>query len=139
MRKSFKVLITILIICAVCAGCAAFWYTAPKTFLKGVSPSEISEITVFDGTNGKHFSVTKSEEIEKIITSVQSVKMKRNRISVGYSGFSLNLSFKDKSGVITESFIMNGDTVIRDDPFFYDCNSGLGFDYLKELENIYAE
>lgn len=139
MKKSLKILIALLIICAVCAGCAVLWYNAPKTFLKGVNHSEISEITVFDGTNGKHFSVTKNEEIEKIVTSVQSVKMKRDRISAGYSGFSLNVSFKDKSGEITESFIMNGDTVIRDDPFFYDCNGGLGFDYLKELENIYAE
>lgn len=139
MKKSCKALISLIIIFAVCVAAAALWYNTPKVFLKGVSPSEVSKITVFDGTNGRGFSVKESEDKEKIVTAVQSVKMKRNGISTGYSGFALRLAFVDENGNIIDNFILNSDTVIRDDPFFYEGNGSLGFDYIKELELKNAE
>ena len=139
MKRTGKIIACLLAFVIVCGGVSAILYLMPKTFLKGVSPSEISRIGVFDGTNGKGFSLTDESEIEKIVSSIQSVRMKRGKISVGYSGFSLSLKFIDKNGKIIESFIMNGDSFIRDDPFFYEGEGSLGFRFIKELEEEYAE
>lgn len=138
MKKGKKILCVILAAAVVCIACAALWYFQPKTFLKGIGAEEITKITVFDGTNGKFFTVTKADEIEKIVTSIQSVRLKKDRISTGYSGFSFSMTFYCDDDIDLDTFIMNSDDTIRDDPFFYVCSGGLGYDYLKELEKEYA-
>lgn len=139
MKKTKKMLSLFLAAILLFCAALALYYFSPRTFLKGVSPNDISEIKVFDGTNGKSFSIKDSKEIEKIISAIQSVQMKRGKISVGYSGFSLALTFLNKNEKVIDGFIINGDSFIRDDPFFYEGNSSLGFDYLKELELKYIE
>lgn len=137
MKRTGKIIACLLAFVIVCGGVSAILYMTPKTFLKGVSPSEVSRIGVFDGTNGRGFSVKESEDIERIVTAVQSVKMKRNGISTGYSGFALRLAFVDENGNIIDNFILNSDTVIRDDPFFYEGEGSLGFGFIKGLEEEY--
>ena len=60
--------------------------------------------------------------------------MKRGNISSNYNGFSYVMTFNGTDGKIIDSFIINSEDTIRDDPFFYRCNGGLCFDYLKSLE-----
>lgn len=64
--------------------------------------------------------------------------MKRDSISVGYSGYSFRVQFMDQNGKVIDSFIINSSNTIRDDPFFYRCDGGLCYDYIKELEDIYT-
>ena len=74
------------------------------------------------------------EEIKYIVENIQGIEMKRDNISSNYDGFSFSLSFKDTDGKTIDSFIVNSADTIRDDPFFYRCEGGLCFEYLKSLE-----
>ena len=114
------------------------WYFTPKTFLKGVDKSEIASISVFTGGAGGNMTLENREEIDIIVTNIQSVKMKRGEFSSTYDGFEFRLTFKDKNGNVIESFIINSKSEIRNDPFFYECLNGeLCFAFLQELENKY--
>lgn len=116
----------------------AVWYFTPTVFLSGVKPSDVKSISVFDGNTGKAFDISGTDEIRCIVENIQSAKMKKEKISIGYSGFCFRISFYGEAGQEIESFIINSDNTIRRDPFFYRCNGGLCFDYLEELEDKYA-
>lgn len=134
MKRKIIVLATIVIIAAIIIG---MWYFAPKRFLETVKDSDVISISVFDGNTGKKFVIEDSIEIKQIVENIQSIKMKRDNLSIGYSGFCFSMEFMDENGKIIDSFIINSINTIRDDPFFYRCNGGLCYDYLKELENKY--
>ena len=114
------------------------WYSMPKTFLNRLDASDVSGISVFDGNTGKGFIVDDADEIKHIIENIQNVEMKRDDISVGYSGYGFRMHFMDKNEKVIDSFMINSSDLIRDDPFFYRCDGSLCFDYLKELEDKYA-
>lgn len=110
----------------------------PKTFGKNVNPSEVDHINVFDGNTGTGFTITDSEDIEYIVTNIQNISMKRDGISLGRVGYSFKISYvnsKDKD--VIPMFILNSDDIIRKDPFFYKCDGGICFDYLKVCEDKY--
>ena len=65
--------------------------------------------------------------------------MKKDRISLFYSGYSFRMSFYGENERVLDSFIINSSNTIRSDPFFYRCDDGLCYDYLIELENKYAD
>lgn len=123
------VVITVIIVC--------IWYFSPKTFLKNVDANNVSVITVFNGSTGKNFTIENTDEIRYIVENVQGIGMKRDNMSSNYDGFSYSLSFKDADGKTIDSFIVNSADTIRDDPFFYRCEGGLCFEYLKSLEEYY--
>ncbi len=52
----------------------------PKTFGKNVNPSELDHINVFDGNTETGFTITESEDIEYIVSNIQSISMKREGI-----------------------------------------------------------
>ena len=123
------VVIAVIIVC--------IWYFSPKTFLKNVDASDVSAISVFNGSTGKSFTIENTDEIKYIVENIQSIEMKRDNISSNYDGFSFSLTFKDADGKTLDSFIVNSDDTIRDNPFFYRCDGGLCFEYLKSLEEYY--
>jgi hypothetical protein len=134
MKKGKKIILFILVIVVVAISILAAWYFSPKTFLKKIEPSNVSSIDVFDGNTGNGFVIEDKSEIQYIVENIQSFAMTRDKVSVGYSGYSFRMNFYDNSGKEIDSFIINSTTTIRDDPFFYRCNGDLCFDYLKELE-----
>ena len=138
MKK--KVLIVILtVIVIVITAISAVWYFSPRTFLSGVDPSDVKSISVFDGNTGESFVIDDLTEIKYVVDNIQGIEMKRDKVSVGYSGFSFRMSFYDSDGKEIDSFVINSANTIRDDPFFYRCNGSLCFDYLKELEAMYVK
>ena len=65
--------------------------------------------------------------------------MKRDGLSFGHMGYSFRISYIDeKDKNIIPEFIVNSDDTIRRDPFFYRCEGGLCYDYLKTMEEAYA-
>lgn len=134
MKKKMLIVVIAIAIIAV----SAIWYFSPKNFLSGVEPSDVKSISVFDGNTGNGFVIESSEEIKQIVENIQGIKMKRDNISVGYIGYSFRVQFTDESGKIIDSFIINSPNTIRDDPFFYRCDSSLCYDYIKELEDMYT-
>lgn len=93
---------------------------------------------MFDGNTGTGFTITDSEDIEYIVANIQGISMKRDGISLGRTGYSFKISYinsNDKD--VIPVFILNSDNTICKDPFFYRCDGGLCFDYLKECEEKY--
>lgn len=104
-------------------------YSLPKTFLSGVDAADIQYIRVFDGSDGSSFVINEREDVEAIVTRVQSVKMKRGKISSNYDGYRFSLTFVDSRGETVETLILNGADTIRKDPFFYEAaDAGWGID-----------
>ncbi len=135
MKKKIFMIILIVIILAV-AEAVILWWIAPKAFLKNQTTEDIQSIKVFDGSTGKQFEITDSESIARIVSSIQGVKFKKSGISENYEGFSFSMTFFDNSGKEIDSFIVNSDSQIRKDPFFYETEGNMNiFDFLKELEN----
>ena len=116
----------------------AIWYFIPTTFLSKVNPSDIKSISVFDGNTGERFDFSNADEIHYVVENIQNTKMKKDTLSIGYTGFRFRISFFDRNGKEIESFIINTSNTIRKDPFFYRCDGNLCFDYLKELEEKYS-
>jgi hypothetical protein len=138
MKKGWKITLVILVIAAAAIAILALWYFTPKTFLKGIEPSDVKSISVFDGSSGNGFVIDDGSEIQYIVENIQSTPMTRGKVSLGYSGYSFRMKFYDTGGKEIDSFIINHATTIRDDPFFYRCSGGLCFDYLRELEDKYV-
>ena len=84
------VVIAVIIVC--------IWYFSPKTFLKNVDASDVSSISVFNGSTGKSFTIENTDEIKYIVENIHSIEMKRDNISSNYDGFSFSLTFKDADG-----------------------------------------
>lgn len=112
---------------------AALWYFSPRTFLKGVDPTEIERVEVFSGTTGQCVTLTEPEKIVSLVDSIQRQSLRRGGISLGRMGYSYRLTFCSTSGKVVEEFYLNSDTLIRSDPFFYVSNGDLGYGQLQAL------
>lgn len=133
MRKRSKVVVSVILVFAVIA---AVYYFTPKTFGKGVNPSSVDHINVFDGNTGRGFTVDNAEDVKYIVENIQSKPMRRSGISLGRMGYRFSVEFVDQNDrAIIPIFIINGDHTIRKDPFFYHSDGELCSDYLTELEN----
>ena len=136
MKK--KMLISIIAILGVAVLIIVF-YAAPKTIGKNIKASEVDHINVFDGSTGVGFVIDNPEEIQYIVENIQSRSLKRDGFSFGYTGYSFKINYMDVNDKnILSEFIVNSDDTIRKDPFFYRCEGGLCFDYLKNMEEKYA-
>lgn len=117
---------------------SAVWYFSPTIFLNKVEPSDVTYISVFDGTTGKGFNIHDIEEIRYIVENIQGIKMEKDKISIGYLGYYFRMRFYDETGKEIEHFIINSAETIRKDPFFYRCDGSLCVDYLNALEDKYS-
>ncbi len=135
MKK--KILIIIIIITVLLLGTVCYYFM-PKTFGKNVNPSEVDHINVFDGNTGTSFTITGTKDIEYIVANIQSIPMKKDGFSLNRTGYSFKISYIDNNDKdVIPVFILNSNKTICKDPFFYKCDGGLCFDYLKECEEKY--
>ena len=139
MKTKQKISLIIIVIVITATAILLIWYFSPKIFLGGVEPSDIKSISVFDGNTGKGFDISDTGEIRYIVENIRGNKMKRDNVSIGYTGWSFHVIFFDEAGKEMENFIINSVNTIRKDPFFYRCDGDLCFDYLKELEAKYSK
>ncbi len=131
-KKLFIIIITVVIL--VISESLILWWLAPKYFLKNAD--NIHSIEVFDGSTGKHFEITDTQSIERIVNGIQGKKFKKSGISANIDGFRFSMSFKDENGDLIDSFIINSNNKIRKEPFFYDTDGNMDiFDFLEQLEN----
>ncbi|MCM1190337.1 MAG: hypothetical protein NC541_13705 [bacterium] len=132
MKKKETILLAVLIL-AVAGG--LIWWIAPTRLLGRVDLAEVAEIRVFSGTTGEGFTVSDPEQITYIVESFQSTSLKRYGFSLGHTGYGYRMSFADGNGKILASLILNGESSLRRDPFFYEPREGtLCYEYLQELE-----
>ena len=107
----------------------------PKSFGKNIKIEDINYIYVFDGNNGKEFTINNRNDVEYIVNNIKNNKVKINSLSLGYMGYGLKIKYMDSKGKTLLSFILNSKDTIRKNPFFYKCNDELCFEYIKKLES----
>ena len=121
---------------AALTACFIWWYM-PTTFLKNTDPADVARIEVFNGTNGKRFTIDNREDIEYIVAKISDVKMRKAEYS-HVDGFVYSISFYGADGERIDGFILNGDT-IRDGAIKYEIayetyEDPLCFAYIKSIE-----
>lgn len=125
----------LILACAAALG-ALVWWNLPVG-IKVPKAAEIGEITVFDGGTGKTLHITEEREISQVIETLSTVKLKKDKLSVGYMGYSLRLTIYLKNGEEAggwNGFIINGEDFVRKAPFFYRAVDGTtGYGYLCTL------
>lgn len=100
------------------------WWNSKTVFLESVSSDDISVIQVRNGQTGNRFAISSQEDISYVVETMQGCSFHKSGISLFRMGTWLTLSFLDADGNTVEEFIINGNDVIRDDPFFYAIDHG---------------
>ena len=105
------------------------WYNAPIK-LMDLDHNEIMEIVVFNGNSGNTTHIKDDEQI-------QDIKVKRSKLSAGYSGYSFKVTIYLADGSEAgdwNNFIINSDYSISKDPFFYSVIKGkIDYNYIKNI------
>ncbi len=132
MKKKISIITSIFFLLLVIT---AVYYFTPKTFGKGVNPSSVDHINIFDGNTGEGFTVDDPKDIKYIVENIQSKPMRKGGISLGRMGYKFSVVFIDENDkALVPIFFINSENTIRKDPFFYYCDGGLCVDYLEMLE-----
>ena len=109
------------------------WWNIP-TALINIKPSDVSKIKVFDGNTGTAITITEISEIEHIINNLNNVTLTKEKISLGYMGYSFKTTIYKSNGKAYRKFIIHSNNTIRMDPFFYKDNlSSIDYAYINEL------
>ena len=114
------------------------WYNAPIDIMN-LDSGEVLEIVIFNGNTGNATHIDNPQQIERIVENLNSVKVKRDKPSLGYMGYSYKITIYLKDGNEAgdwNNFIINSESYIRKDPFFYAVTDGsTGYDYISEIVN----
>ena len=104
--------------------------------MKSISPEDVSRIEVFGGDSGDIFYIDDPNTITEIVDNIKGLSLKKNKISLFYSGALFNLNFLNADDVSIYTITINDRKTIRKDPFFYNDSSGsICFDLLMDLES----
>jgi len=109
------------------------WWLVPSKMIK-INPQEVKKIEIFNGNNGKEILITERSEIEHIINNIKSISFKKEKISIGYMGYSFRTTIYKSNGSVYKTFIINSEDTIRRDPFFYrDSTGSIDYNFIKDL------
>ncbi len=112
------------------------WYKAPID-LMNLEPNKVLEIVIFNGNTGETTHIENEDEIAHIINELNSIKLKREKISLGSMGYSFKTTIYLKNGEEYDgwnNFIINSSSTIRKNPFFYSVYEGsLDYEYINSI------
>ena len=112
------------------------WWVSPVSLMKNVSSEDISRIEVFGGNSGDIFSIDDPNTISEIVDNIKGLSLKKDKVSLMYSGALFNLTFLNADDVSIYTITINSRNTIRKDPFFYiDSSESICFDLLVDLES----
>ncbi|MDQ2086991.1 hypothetical protein RBH29_11190 [Herbivorax sp. ANBcel31] len=117
------------------------WWNTPSSIID-IEPSEVSMIKIFDGNTGNSITVTNTTDIEHIIKNLNMVRLKKEKISIGYMGYSYRTTIYKIDGSVYRELIINSNDTIRKDPFFYrDSSESIDYNFIQDLfdENMEPE
>ena len=133
MKKRTAIFASIAVIVVVIF---AIWFNATID-LMNLDANEVTEIVVFNGNTGNATHIKDESQIENIINNLNDIKMKRWQPSVGYMGYSFNMTIYLSDGKKAggwNDFIINSSDTIRKDPFFYTVVEGsIDYDYIADI------
>lgn len=111
------------------------WWILPTKLIR-INPQNVSKIVIFNGNNGNEIEITDRSEVEHIINNLKSISVKKEKISVGYMGYSYRTTIYQSNDRAYKSFIINSEDTIRKDPFFYkDRSRSIDYNFIKTLFN----
>lgn len=110
----------------------------PFTFLPhklvGIDPSNVSKIYIFDGNTGYDAEITNVNDINHIINNLNEVIFKKNKLAIGYMGYSFSTTIYNHNGEIIKELIINSNDTIRYKGFFYrTVDHSIDYDYFEHL------
>ena len=94
MRR--KQIVIILAIAIVIIG-IYIWFKIPINMI-GINPEEIMEIFIFDGNTGTSVHIISKEDISHIIENLNTIKLKREKLSSRYVGYSFKTTLYGNDG-----------------------------------------
>lgn len=128
-----KKMVTLLSFIAVIIIGIFIWWNVPSS-ITNIAPSEVSKIEIFDGNTGKAITITAPADIEHIIENLNTVALKKEKISLGTTGYSFRTTIYKSDGNVYKEFIISSSNTIRKDPFFYRDSSGsIDYEYIQKL------
>ena len=131
-----RIWLGLLFLLLLCLLSFIIWFNSPKKLLD-IDKTEVVSIHIFDGTQGKGTEITSTDHITHIIDNLSYIEIKPRKPSLGYMGYRFRVEVFTKtsnSSSATETFIINSETDVRIDPFFYDVVSGeIDFQFLQQL------
>ncbi|MGI2328494.1 hypothetical protein [Planococcus sp. YIM B11945] len=99
--------------------------------ITNLTPSDISKITVFDGGKGFEVEIKEKADIAHIIQNLNSVTFQKDKPSLGYMGYSFNMTIYNDKGKAVKELIINSADTIRSKGFFYTAkNQAIDYDYI---------
>lgn len=133
MKKKLLIILSIISIVVISG---VIWYISPLDLIQ-LNPEDVLEISIFDGNTGTSLHITEKEDITYIINNLNVVKLKRKKVSTGYTGYSFKTTIYLNNGEEANgwnNFIINSKDTIRKDPFFYNVVEGsIDYQYIKSL------
>ncbi|WP_406241608.1 hypothetical protein ACF3M2_09960 [Tissierella carlieri] len=133
MKKKLLIILSIISIVVISG---VIWYISPLDLIQ-LNPEDVLEISIFDGNTGTSLHITEKEDITYIINNLNVVKLKRKKVSTGYTGYSFKTTIYLNNGEEANgwnNFIINSKDTIRKDPFFYNVVEGsIDYQYIKTL------
>ncbi len=142
MKKKLLIILSIVIVTIVSG---VIWYNNPLD-LTELNSDDVLKISISDGNTGTSVLITEKRDIDYIINNLNTIKLKRKKISTGYSGYSFKTTIyltNDEEANGWNNFIINSENTIRKDPFFYNVVEGsIDYQYIKNLiqnQNVRTE
>ncbi len=109
------------------------WWNASCS-ITDIAPSEVSKIEIFDGNTGESITIVNSTDIEHIINNLNVILLKKEKVSLGYMGYSFRTTVYKSNGDVYKKFSINSSDTIRKDPFFYfDSTGSIDYKYIQKL------
>ncbi len=94
----------------------------------------IKKITIFSGNTGNQAIITDQQEIQNIATKLNDIRFLKTGVSIGYMGYSLNITYYGHNDKEIKNFIVNSEDMVRYRGFFYaPQNTSLDYEYLVNL------
>lgn len=106
-----------LIIKLVVISAILLWWFFP-TRIVSFQPSDVSEIYIIDRTHGEEVTITDPDDINHIITNLNSVSMRKSGLAFGF-GLYYDVTIYGQNGKILSAFVIQMTTEIKKGILFY--------------------
>lgn len=99
-----------------------------------IEPEDISRICFYDATTAEYVEIRDDMKIERIMTNLNNVKFKKEKLSIGYLGFRFMTTIYNSEGKVIKKLYINSNDYIRYKGFFYTVKeSTIDYDYIEKL------
>lgn len=132
MSSRKKAIFIVITVCLCIALLYGITYLPRK--MMDADPQDVSRIILFDGGSGYELEITDRSTIEHIVADISQVSFAKNKLALGYSGYSYRLTSYNEKGKVINRFIINSEDTVRYKGFFYRAQGEtVDYNYLQQL------